>query len=92
MKQRSGYSLGGNLAFMISLAWRERRSVICFALAMTFSEILLGLTQLFMTPSVLGAVEDKASAGELAVVILLFTGALILFRAAGAYLDRKSVV
>ncbi len=70
---------------MISLAWRERRSVICFALAMTFSEILLGLTQLFMTPSVLGAVEDKASAGELAVVILLFTGALILFRAAGAY-------
>lgn len=70
---------------MISLAWRERRSVICFALVMTFSEILLGLTQLFMTPSVLGAVEDKASAGELAVVILLFTGALILFRAAGAY-------
>ena len=70
---------------MISLAWRERRSVICFALAMTFSEILLGPTQLFMTPSVLGAVEDKASAGELAVVILLFTGALILFRAAGAY-------
>ena len=85
LKQKPVYSFGQNILYMISLAWRERRSVICLALTMAAAAILLSLTQLFIVPSILGAVEAKASIVELTVIILLFTGALILFSAAGAY-------
>ncbi|WP_419041211.1 ABC transporter ATP-binding protein [Eisenbergiella tayi] len=71
---------------MISLAWRQRRSVIGLTLIMAAAAILLSLTQLFIVPSILGAVEAKVSVAELSVIILLFTGALIFLSAAQAYL------
>ena len=87
MKQKPAYNLGQNTAYMISLAWKQRRSVILLALAMAAVAILLSLTQLFIVPSVLGAVEANVSGAELTTIILLFTGALILLSAAGAYLS-----
>ena len=90
MKQKPAHDIGENIAYMILLAWRQRRSVIWLALAMSGAAILLSLTQLFIVPSILGAVEAKASIAELAVIILLFTGALILLSATGAYLSSCS--
>ncbi len=87
IKQKPAYSLGQNIAYMVSLAWSQRRSVILLALAMLAAAILFNLTQLFIVPSILGAVEDKVSVAELMVIILLFTGALILLSAASAYLS-----
>ena len=87
MKQKPVHSLGQNIAYMISLAWRQRCSVILLALIMAAVAILLSLTQLFIVPSILGAVEAKVSVAELMVIILLFTGALILLSAARAYLS-----
>ncbi|MFR6328196.1 ABC transporter ATP-binding protein [Eisenbergiella tayi] len=75
---------------MISLAWRQRRSVIGLTLIMAAAAILLSLTQLFIVPSILGAVEAKVSVAELSVIILLFTGALIFLSAAQAYLASCS--
>ena len=89
-KQKPAYGLGQNIAYMISLAWRQRRSVILFALIMAAASILLGLTQLFIVPSILGAVEADVSIAELTAIILAFTGALILLNAAGAYLSSCS--
>ena len=90
MKQKPAHNLGENIAYMISLAWRQRRSVIWFTLAMAVAAILLSLTQLFIVPSILGAVEAKVSIAELTVIILLFTWGLILLSAAGAYLSSCS--
>lgn len=89
-KQRPAYSLGQNLIYMISLAWKQRRSVILLAVAMAVVAILLSLTQLFIVPSILGAVEVNVSAAELTTVILLFTGVLILLRAAQSYFSSCS--
>ena len=89
-KQKPAYSLGQNIAYMISLAWRQCRSVILYVLIMAAASILLGLTQLFIVPSILGAVEADVSIAELAAIILAFTGALILLNAAGAYLSSCS--
>ena len=75
---------------MISLAWRQRRSVIGLTLIMAAAAILLSLTQLFIVPSILGAVEAKVSVAELSVIILFFTGALIFLSAAQAYLTSCS--
>ena len=89
-KQKPAHSLGQNIAYMVTLAWRQRRSVILLALAMAAASILLSLTQLFIVPSILGAVEAKVSIAELTAIILLFTGALILLSAAGSYLSSCS--
>ena len=89
-KQKPAHSLGQNIAYMISLAWRQRRSVILLTLAMAAVAILLSLTQLFIVPSILGAVEAKVSAVELTEIILLFTGALILLCAAQSYFTSCS--
>ena len=85
VKQRPAHSWGQNIVYMISLAWRQRRSVIWLALTMAAAVILLSLTQLFIVPSILGAVEAKVTIAELTVIILLFTGALILLSATGSY-------
>ena len=87
IRQKPAHSLGQNIAYMVSLAWSQRRSVILLNLTMSVAAILLSLTQLFIVPSILGAVENKISAAELMAIILLFTGALILLSAAGAYLS-----
>ena len=60
-KQTPAHSLGQNITYMISLAWRQRRSVIGLTLIMAAAAILLSLTQLFIVPSILGAVEAKVS-------------------------------
>jgi ATP-binding cassette subfamily B protein len=75
---------------MAVFAWRERPSVILLVLAMAAVLALLGLTRLFIVPTVLGAVEAGTSAAELTEMILLFTGALLLLNGAGAYLSSCS--
>lgn len=89
-KQKPAHSLGQNLIYMVSLAWKQRRSVILLAVAMAVVAILLSLTQLFIVPSILGAVEMNVSAAELTGTILLFTGVLILLRAAQSYFSSCS--
>ena len=90
MKQKSAHSLGQNTAYMISLAWRRRRSVIWLGLTMVTIAILFSLTQLFIVPSILSAVETKASVAELTVIIFMFTAALMALSAAKAYLASCS--
>lgn len=85
MKQKPAHRFGQNIIYMISLAWKERRSVILLALAMAVAAILLSLTQLFIVPSILGIVETNVSAAELTAIILLFTGVFILLNAAQSY-------
>lgn len=71
-KEKPAYSSVQNIAFIISLAWRERRSVIVFVLAMAAAAILLSLTQLFVVPSILEAVGANVSIAELSAIILFY--------------------
>lgn len=90
MKQKPAHSLGQNIIYMISLAWKQRRSVILLALTMAVVAILLSLTQLFIVPSILEVVEINVSVAELTAIILLFTGVLILLSAAQSYFSSCS--
>lgn len=89
-KQKPAHSLGQNIIYMISLAWKQRRSVILLALTMAVVAILLSLTQLFIVPAILGAVETNVSVTELTGIILAFIGILILLRAAWSYFSSCS--
>lgn len=89
-RQKPAYSLEQNIAYIISLAWKQRRSVILFALTMIAVAILLSLTQLFIVPLIFGFVEVGISVAGLIKIILLFTGALILLSAAQSYFSSCS--
>lgn len=89
-RQKPAYSLEQNIAYMISLAWKQRRSVILFALTMIAVAILLSLTQLFIVPLIFEFVEVGISVAGLIKIILLFTGALILLSAAQSYFSSCS--
>ena len=86
IRQKPSHSMGENIVYMVSLAWRERPGVILLAQAIAAVCVLLSLIRLFIVPSVLGAVERKASVEELTAMILLFTGGLLLLNAARSYL------
>ena len=90
MKQKPAHSLGQNIIYMISLAWKQRRSVILLALTMAVVAVLLSLTQLFIVPSILEVVEINVSVAELTAIILLFTGVLILLSADQSYFSSCS--
>lgn len=90
MKQKPVHSLGQNIVYMVSLAWKQRRSVILLVLAMAVVASQLSLTQLFMVPFILGVVETNVSVTELIAIILLFTGILILLSAARSYFSSCS--
>lgn len=47
IKHKSAHSLGQNIIYMISFAWRQRRSVILLVLTMAASAILLNLATAF---------------------------------------------
>lgn len=90
MKQKPAHSLGPNIIYMLSLAWKQRRSVILLGIIMATAAILFSLTQLFIVPSILSAVETKVSVAELTVVIFMFTAALMILSAVKAYLTSCS--
>lgn len=90
MKQKPAYSLGQNIIYMLSLAWKQRRSVILLGIIMATAAILFSLTQLFIVPSILSAVETKVSVAELTVIIFMFTAALMILSADKAYLTSCS--
>ncbi len=70
-KEKPAYNSVQNIAYMISPAWRKRRSVIVFVLAMAgAAAILPSLTQLFVVPSILEAVGADVSIAELSAIIL----------------------
>ena len=83
--EKPAHNIWQNCAYMIALAWNQRRSVLWFCLAMIMTAILLSLTQLFIVPSVLGAIESAVPVSRLLTIILLFTAALMLLSAANSY-------
>lgn len=74
-----------NSVYMISLAWRQRRSLLWLCLALAVVAVLLSVTQLFIVPTILSSIEAAVSVSKLIIIVVLFAGALILFSAANSY-------
>ncbi len=88
-KTKPRYNMWQNVGFMLKQSWQEKtKSVPFLTLAVALTGAGLAITQLFVTPMVLGKVESAVSLKELLLTILAFTGALLLFAALGAYIDN----
>ena len=73
---------------MVKLAWKIRKRVLFFCVAMAVLEVLYQLTQLYVAPEILSRVEQHADLGELLGTIGFFTLALFLIMGLKDYLKQ----
>lgn len=89
-KEKPKYSIWQISSFMISLAWKEKEKKVLFlGLLLVVLSLAINLTDLFITPVVLGAVESRAPLGTLIATILAFLAMSTVFRAAQVYVNTN---
>lgn len=89
-KQKPKYNMWQNSAYMISLAWKEKEKKVIFtALFLAFSTVVTNLLGIFVTPTILGAVESRVPVSRLLLIIFAFVGTGMLFDAISSYVNTN---
>lgn len=78
MKEKPKYSVGSNVAYMVSLAWKRHRSVLWVCAAIALFTVAKTLTEMLIAPLILGVIESGGSLGTLLSTVGLFTLLLII--------------
>lgn len=89
-REKPQYGMPGNLWYMISLAWKARRSLVPFLLLMAAAAVGINTMQLYVVPQILQKVEEHASLSALLQVILWFALGLFVLQMLSAYLENLS--
>ena len=74
------YSMWQSICFMLQHAWQYRRCVIFHCILLVLLNVGLNLIQLYISPTVLGILEEGRSLAQLLTVIGLFVLGLVLMR------------
>lgn len=86
------YNMWQNSAYMIALAWREKeKKVLVLALLLALIAVVNSLVNLYITPSILSAVENRVPVSELIAIIVIFVGLLMLCAAASSYIGTNTL-
>lgn len=89
-KEKPKYNMWQITAFMVSIAWKQKeKKVLVLGLLLVVLSLAINLTDLFITPVVLGAVESRAALGTLLATILAFLLMSTVFRAAQTYVNTN---
>ena len=81
-----------NSWFMIKLAWTSKeKKVIILSLLSAALAVILNLVNLYVSPTILSAVERHVSVGELIWTIAGFALALMFVSAASAYVNTNTL-
>ncbi len=84
------YNMAQNSWFMIRLAWTSReKKVLVLSLLSSLLVLAINLINLYVSPTVLSAVERHVSMTELLLTIGGFVLGLMLVQAASAYVDQN---
>lgn len=75
------YSVFKSIRYMLSIAWKNGKSVIFLCFLMAAIQICLNMVQLYIAPEILSKVEQSAPLGQLFATIGLFSGAVFLLTA-----------
>lgn len=78
MKEKPKYSVGSNVAYMVSLAWTRHKSVLWVCAAIALFTVAKTLTEMLIAPMILGVIESGGSLGTLLSTVGLFTLLLII--------------
>lgn len=86
------YHMGQNSWFMIKLAWTSReKKVLVLSLLSAILAVALNLVNLYVSPTILSAVERHAPVAELLLTIAGFVLGMMLLSAASAYVDSNTL-
>ncbi len=88
-KKKPKYNMFQNIAWMVGHAWKIRKRVLFYVLALAVLEVLYNLTQLYIAPEILRCVEQAVSLSELLVTIGVFTVALFFIIGFREYIDEN---
>lgn len=91
MAQTTNYTMWQNTGFMLRTAWNVKKSVPLSCIAEAGISTARSVTELLLAPAVLGLVETKAPLDQIAGMVLLFTGLLVLLLGTGEYLRQNTV-
>ncbi len=80
-----------NVGYMISLAWQFKEKKVLFgAVVLILLSLATNLTNLFILPTILSAVERQATVSELLATIIGFVVATMLISAANTYINSNT--
>lgn len=86
------YNAWQNVWWMLKLSWTEKeKKVPIICLLSVIIALAANLTNLFITPAIMGAIERHASLKTLLLTILGFTGLSLLTRGATAYINGNKL-
>lgn len=94
MKQetkKQPYGVLQNTLWELSVGWKTRRRALTLYALAALAEVLNNLAGLYISPKVLGLVEQHAAPGALVGTILLFTAALLLTQGGQAYFKKYAM-
>ncbi len=83
------YNVIQNIAYMVRMAWIERKWVLILCLLTAFLSVGLSLLKLLVTPVILSQVESVVPLKKLITTILLFAGGLLLVDTAHSFFATK---
>lgn len=86
------YHMAQNSWFMVKLAWTSgEKKVLVLGLLSAILAVALNLVNLYVSPTILSAVERHVSATELILTIVGFVLALMLVSAASTYVNENTL-
>ena len=86
------YNMWQCAAYMIQFAWREKeKKVLVLCLLQVFLAVASNLVNLYISPSILSVVEQRAPFSTLMMTILLFCGLILLCSAATSYVNSNTL-
>ena len=91
MKEKPKYSVGSNVAYMVSLAWKRHRSVLWVCAAIALFTVAKTLTEMLIAPMILGVIESGGSLGTLLSTVGLFTLLLIITAGGLRYFQENAM-
>lgn len=90
-REKPKYNMVQNTAFMLSLAWQKRKSVIVHCVLLSILAVAANLMELYIAPVILGKVEAKSPLTELLLVIGAFTVGMLAVRGLIAFLNEIKI-
>lgn len=91
-RSKPKYNMAQNTWFMVKLAWKTKeKKVLVLGFLSALLALTLNLINLYVSPSILSAVERHASVAELFLTIGGFTIGLMLVSALSAYVKENNL-
>lgn len=90
-KEKPQYNLWQNSAYMVSLAWKDCKSILLFCFLLIILTVVNNLLALYIAPTILGAIETAVSIPKLIVIILSFTIGLMLTNGLISYINTNTL-